>query len=132
MSVRSTASEPSLPVRAGTDRRCRSPMHGPSSMVSPSSRPPHGLAFGVLGSLTVTRDGRSVEIPAGRQQVVLAALLSEPGRVVGTDHLVDAIWGENPPATARAQVQICVSRLRKSLAGARSEERRVGKAARAR
>ena len=97
-------------------------MHGPSSMVSPSSRPSHGLTFGVLGSLTVTRDGRSVEIPAGRQQVVLAALLSEPGRVVGTDHLVDAIWGENPPATARAQVQICVSRLRKSLAGASSAE----------
>src|SRR5699024_3461513 len=61
-------------------------------------------------------------IPSGRQQVVLAALLSEPGRVVGTDHLVDAIWGENPPATARAQVQICVSRLRKSLAGASSAE----------
>ncbi|GHD32630.1 SARP family transcriptional regulator [Nocardiopsis kunsanensis] len=97
-------------------------MHGPSSTAPPPSRPPNGLTFGVLGSLTATRGGRAVDIPAGRQQVVLAALLLEPGRVVSTDHLVDAIWGENPPATARAQVQICVSRLRKSLAGASSAE----------
>lgn len=36
--------------------------------------------------------------------------------MVSTDYLVDAIWDENPPETARTQVQICVSRLRKSLA----------------
>ncbi|WP_051043047.1 AfsR/SARP family transcriptional regulator [Nocardiopsis xinjiangensis] len=97
-------------------------MHGSSSTVSPPSRPAHGLTFGVLGSLAVAREGWPIEVPAGRQQVVLAALLLEPGRVVGTEHLVDAIWGENPPATARSQVQICVSRLRKILAGSSSTE----------
>lgn len=43
-------------------------------------------------------------------------MLLESGRVVSTDYLVDAIWDESPPGTARTQVQICVSRLRKSLA----------------
>ncbi|PWV44301.1 AfsR/SARP family transcriptional regulator [Nocardiopsis sp. L17-MgMaSL7] len=69
-----------------------------------------------------------MRIPPGRQQVVLAALLLEAGHVVSTDYLVDAIWDEDPPGTARTQVQICVSRLRKSLAstGATLETRPPG------
>ncbi|MFV2198807.1 AfsR/SARP family transcriptional regulator [Nocardiopsis sp. LOL_012] len=56
-----------------------------------------------------------LRVPPGRQQVVLAALLLELGRVVSTDALVDALWASDPPETARTQVQICVSRLRKLL-----------------
>ena len=37
--------------------------------------------------------------PAGRQRIVLAALLLEVNRQVSTDYLVDAIW-ERPPETA--------------------------------
>ncbi|MCK7627627.1 tetratricopeptide repeat protein [Streptomyces sp. RS10V-4] len=33
-----------------------------------------------------------------------------------TTRLVDVIWAHHPPKTARAQVQICISRLRKALA----------------
>jgi DNA-binding SARP family transcriptional activator len=54
-------------------------------------------------------------VPPGRQQVVLAALLLELNRVVSTDHLVDVLWAHHPPETARTQVQICVSRLRRLL-----------------
>jgi DNA-binding SARP family transcriptional activator/Tfp pilus assembly protein PilF len=76
------------------------------------------IAFRVLGPLEVTgRDG-PVRVPPGRQEVVLAALLMEVNRVVGSNHLVDLIWNENPPDTARTQVQICVSRLRRNLADA--------------
>jgi DNA-binding SARP family transcriptional activator len=32
--------------------------------------------------------------------------------------LIDAVWGEKPPATARSQIHICVSNLRKRLARA--------------
>ncbi|MBB6118433.1 AfsR/SARP family transcriptional regulator [Nocardiopsis algeriensis] len=46
---------------------------------------------------------------------MLASLLLELGRVVSTDHLVDVIWAQDPPETARTQVQICVSRLRRLL-----------------
>ncbi|MFI5828737.1 AfsR/SARP family transcriptional regulator [Streptomyces sp. NPDC051578] len=54
-----------------------------------------------------------MRIPPGRQEVILAALLLETNRVVSTDYLVDLIWDDEPPDTARTQVQICVSRLRK-------------------
>lgn len=77
---------------------------------------PPGVFFRLLGPLQVEVDSGQVRIPPGRQQVILAALLLEAGRIVSTDYLVDAIWDEDPPETARTQVQICVSRLRKSLA----------------
>ncbi|WP_435594534.1 AfsR/SARP family transcriptional regulator [Streptomyces panacea] len=79
-----------------------------------TSRPP----FRVLGPLQIRgRDG-TLRVPPGRQELILAALLLETNRVVGTNYLVDLIWEDNPPETARTQVQICVSRLRKLLAGA--------------
>lgn len=60
----------------------------------------------------------AVRIPPGRQEVILASLLLAANRVVSTDSLVDLIWDEKPPDTARIQVQICVSRLRRSLVDA--------------
>ncbi|WP_223830295.1 AfsR/SARP family transcriptional regulator [Nocardiopsis quinghaiensis] len=74
--------------------------------------------FRVLGPLQVRSHEARVPIPPGRQQVVLSALLLEVGKVVSTDYLIDAIWDEDPPDTARTQVQICVSKLRKRLAPA--------------
>ncbi|MFF0476885.1 BTAD domain-containing putative transcriptional regulator [Streptomyces sp. NPDC004284] len=79
------------------------------------------LAFRVLGPLQVHGPDGPLRLPPGRQEVILAALLLETNRVVSTNHLVDLIWEDNPPETARTQVQICVSRLRKLLAGADGE-----------
>ncbi|MET7400246.1 BTAD domain-containing putative transcriptional regulator [Dactylosporangium sp. NPDC005572] len=76
------------------------------------------IEFRVLGPLEVTGHGGPVRVPPGRQEVVLAALLMENNRVVGSNHLVDLIWNEDPPDTARTQVQICVSRLRRTIADA--------------
>ena len=77
--------------------------------------PVKGLSFGILGPLQVSGHDGDLAVPPGRQQVVLGALALEANRIVSVDYLVDAIWGEEPPGTARTQVQICVSRLRKSL-----------------
>ncbi|WP_093704657.1 AfsR/SARP family transcriptional regulator [Streptomyces sp. 2131.1] len=74
----------------------------------------------MLGPLQVRGKAGPLRVPPGRQEVILAALLLEANRVVGTNYLVDLIWEDNPPETARTQVQICVSRLRKLLAGADS------------
>ncbi len=75
--------------------------------------------YRILGPLEI-RDlaGGELRIPPGRQQTVLAALLVEANRVVSLDQLIEAIWYDDPPATARTQVQICVSRLRRALAAA--------------
>ncbi|MFF1561495.1 BTAD domain-containing putative transcriptional regulator [Streptomyces sp. NPDC058279] len=74
---------------------------------------PDAVVFRILGPLQVAGQSGPVRIPPGRQEVILAALLLETNRVVSTDYLVDLIWDDEPPDTARTQVQICVSRLRK-------------------
>ncbi|MEV4611556.1 BTAD domain-containing putative transcriptional regulator [Kitasatospora sp. NPDC049258] len=75
--------------------------------------------FRVLGPLEVSGGLGAVSVAPGRQEIVLGALVLELNRVVETASLVDAIWAHHPPKTARAQVQICISRLRKGLADAR-------------
>jgi DNA-binding SARP family transcriptional activator len=49
---------------------------------------------------------------------VIAALALESGRALSVKRLIDALWGDAPPATAREQVHIQVSKLRATLAGA--------------
>ena len=49
---------------------------------------------------------------------LLAVLVLSPGRVVSTDRLVDELWGESPPRSARHLLHVYVSSLRKALAGA--------------
>jgi DNA-binding SARP family transcriptional activator len=44
-------------------------------------------------------------------------LLLEPNRVVTIERLVDAVWDTTPPSTAKEQVRICVSAIRRTLAG---------------
>ncbi|MFI8423451.1 AfsR/SARP family transcriptional regulator [Streptomyces sp. NPDC085479] len=79
------------------------------------------LTFRVLGPLQVQGTAGPLRVPPGRQEVILAALLLETNRIVSTSQLVDLIWEDNPPETARTQVQICVSRLRKLLVHADGE-----------
>ncbi|MBM0255965.1 AfsR/SARP family transcriptional regulator [Micromonospora sp. 4G55] len=72
------------------------------------------MRFGILGPLRV--GGGEATVTAGRDRVVLAMLLLRAGRVVPVEELVDAVWEERPPATAKAQLHSCVSRLRQRLA----------------
>jgi DNA-binding SARP family transcriptional activator len=72
------------------------------------------LRFHVLGPLEVLAS-EIITIAGQRDRVVLAMLLLEPDRIVSVDRLVDAVWPERPPSTARKQIQSCVMRLRKVL-----------------
>ncbi|MEU4425495.1 BTAD domain-containing putative transcriptional regulator [Actinoplanes sp. NPDC024001] len=73
------------------------------------------LRYRILGPLSVTGDEQTVAITAGRDRIVLAMLLLHPGRIVGWGELAEAVWGAEPPATVRGQLQTCVSRLRRAL-----------------
>jgi DNA-binding SARP family transcriptional activator len=73
--------------------------------------------FCLLGPLLVRRNGAVVPVTAGKQQVVLAALLLNANRVVSLDELNAALWGLTPPVSARATLQNYVKRLRQALAG---------------
>ncbi|GAA0418885.1 SARP family transcriptional regulator [Acrocarpospora corrugata] len=50
---------------------------------------------------------------ARKPQALLAALLMDDNRVVPSDRLVEALWGEDPPGTARAILHTYVSVLRR-------------------
>lgn len=74
------------------------------------------MEFRVLGPLEILAGDRRVSLGALRQQIVLARLLLDANRVVPVARLADAIYGENPPSTARAQTQTCISALRRRFA----------------
>ena len=73
------------------------------------------LRYHLLGPLEVTRDGAVIDLGPPKQRATLAALLLAEGRVVSTDRLIGALWGDDPPARAMASVQVYVSRLRSLL-----------------
>ena len=71
--------------------------------------------FRLLGPLEFTINGQPVGIASARQRVVLTILLLEANRTVSLNRLIDAIWDDDPPATARSQVHTCISALRQQL-----------------
>jgi DNA-binding SARP family transcriptional activator/WD40 repeat protein/tRNA A-37 threonylcarbamoyl transferase component Bud32 len=71
------------------------------------------MLFRVLGEVDVERDGDAVRLGGPQQRRLLALLLSERGRVVSTDRLVEVLWSDaNPPDGASRSVMKYVSRLR--------------------
>ncbi|PBC75541.1 DNA-binding SARP family transcriptional activator [Streptomyces sp. TLI_235] len=73
------------------------------------------MDYQLLGPVEVSTAGRVAGLGGRRQQAALAALLLEAGRVVSVDRLTEVIWNDDAPETARAQVQTCVSTLRRKL-----------------
>ncbi|MFE9403423.1 BTAD domain-containing putative transcriptional regulator [Streptomyces sp. NPDC006530] len=73
------------------------------------------LQFGVFGPLTVRRNGHVTEIPQAKHRIVLAALLLRANRAVTQEELIQHLWGDEPPLTARKTLQGYIARLRKVL-----------------
>jgi YVTN family beta-propeller protein len=73
------------------------------------------IHFGVLGPLEVTRDGAPIDLGPRKQRAVLAILLLSANRVVPTARLIDDLWGDAPPETARSALQVYIAGLRKAL-----------------
>jgi DNA-binding SARP family transcriptional activator len=78
------------------------------------------MEFCLLGPLMVRSGTAVVPVPQGKQRAVLAALLLSPRQVMSLDELAVAVWGAQPPPTARVAVQNHVMRLRRSLGDAGS------------
>jgi DNA-binding SARP family transcriptional activator len=76
------------------------------------------MEFRILGPLEVVCDGTLIKVGGPRQQTVLAMLLLDAGKVIPIDRLIDAVWDNDPPVTAREQIQICVSTLRRHITAA--------------
>ncbi|MBD0338642.1 MAG: AAA family ATPase [Thermoleophilia bacterium] len=73
------------------------------------------MEFRILGPLEVSNGGRPLGVNRPKQRALLIALLLRAGHVVSIDRLLDDLWGERPPPSARASLQNAVSMLRKLL-----------------
>ena len=69
----------------------------------------------VLGPLRASLDGEELDLGGPKQQLLLALLLKECDRVVTREHLIDGLWADDPPATAKKALQVHVSNLRRAV-----------------
>lgn len=73
------------------------------------------LEFGVLGSMVIHRDGNEIALSSPMLHRLLALLLCRPGAAWTADSLIDQLWHENPPRTARKTLQVYIHQLRHLL-----------------
>jgi DNA-binding SARP family transcriptional activator/class 3 adenylate cyclase len=74
------------------------------------------VRIGVLGPVEVYgADGRAVPLARTKARGLLAALVIHLNHQVSRDALVEALWGDTPPAGADTTLQSYVSQLRKAL-----------------
>jgi DNA-binding SARP family transcriptional activator len=78
------------------------------------------VRFSVLGPVRAWRDGRELDLGSPQQCGVLGLLLLGGGRPVAVETLVDQLWGELAPTSARETVRTYLSRLRRALPGPES------------
>ena len=69
----------------------------------------------VLGPIEVTSGDGSVPLGGARQRTVLALLLIARGEPVSVDHILETLWRDSPPRTARTSVYRFVSDIRRAL-----------------
>lgn len=74
-----------------------------------------GSAVLLLGPVELVANGRTVDLGGQRQRIALATLALNANRPTSAEQLTDAIWGTAPPSTARTQIQICISALRRIM-----------------
>jgi DNA-binding SARP family transcriptional activator/tetratricopeptide (TPR) repeat protein len=74
------------------------------------------LEIRLLGPVELIHDGVPVELGRRQERCVLGLLALEPGRVVSADRLIELLWGNAPPPSARPALQSHIARLRSRLA----------------
>ena len=76
------------------------------------------VTFRILGRIEALVDSRPVDLSSRRERALLGVLLLHAGEVISVDTLIDSVWGEPAPASARHMVHEYVSRLRVTLGDA--------------
>src|SRR3984957_8053094 len=73
------------------------------------------MRFRILRPLEVLSPSGWTAIGAPRWRSLLACLLVRPGQLVPTETLIDELWGDNPPSTAKNLISIYVHQLKKVI-----------------
>jgi DNA-binding SARP family transcriptional activator len=69
----------------------------------------------ILGPLEVRVAGATIDLGRPKQRALLVRLLMRANQPVPFEQLIDELWSEWPPATARHSIQVYVSGLRRVL-----------------
>ncbi len=78
------------------------------------------LRVGVLGPVTAWYGHEELRVGQPRQQAVLGILAMRANRVISRGELVDAVWGQDPPASAEGGIYTYVAGLRRIIEPTRS------------
>jgi DNA-binding SARP family transcriptional activator/tetratricopeptide (TPR) repeat protein len=73
------------------------------------------MDFRILGPLEVWDRGRPIDLGRRKARALLAMLVLRRGEAASIDELIDGLWGEGAPRTARAALQNSVAHLRRAL-----------------
>jgi DNA-binding SARP family transcriptional activator len=74
------------------------------------------MRFSILGPLAITADDRSQVVVTRRlHRIFLALLLRGSGRAISRNHLIEGLWGDDPPLHPEVSLRSCVYGARKSL-----------------
>ncbi|MGA8113474.1 MAG: AfsR/SARP family transcriptional regulator, partial [Actinocatenispora sp.] len=75
----------------------------------------HSPYFRLLGALDAEVAGVGIRLGSPQARAMLSLLLLRANGLCSLDQLVQDLWGETPPSSARAQVQNHVSLLRRTI-----------------
>src|ERR1039458_4200862 len=78
------------------------------------------LRVGVLGPVAAWYGDQELSVGQPRQQAVLGILAMRANRVISRGELVDAVWGQDPPASAEGGIYTYVAGLRRIIEPNRS------------
>jgi DNA-binding SARP family transcriptional activator len=73
------------------------------------------VRISLLGPLQVDGELGTVRIGAAKERSLLSTLALTPGCIVSTDALINALWGDEPPSSARKTLQTYVWNLRQAF-----------------
>ena len=77
--------------------------------------PPARVEFRVLGPVEAAVAGRRVDLGAPKQRAALALLVSQVGRPVSVDVMLEELWDGQPPPSAITSLHAYVANLRRVL-----------------
>src|SRR3954454_9919969 len=60
-------------------------------------------------------DSAELDLGSAHRRTVLAVLAMSPNRTVSREELIDAVWGDAPPASAQGSIYTYISGLRRAL-----------------
>jgi SARP family transcriptional regulator, regulator of embCAB operon len=79
------------------------------------TEPVDELRFTLLGQLEILKGGIDHAPTAPKVLQLMALLLTQPGRVVHVESIIEELWSEKPPRSARTTVQTYVYHLRRCI-----------------